>query len=58
MRVRMLTSLAGPDLSLNVGDEHDFEDAEAVRHVEAGHAVPVAPPVERAVKAAPEKRKK
>lgn len=60
MKIRMLVSTAGIDFALNVGDETErFDDAEAIRFIEAGYAVPVAEvAVERAVKAAPEKRKK
>ncbi len=42
MRVRMLTGLSGPAYSLARGDEREFSDAEAIRLVEAGYAVPVA----------------
>lgn len=58
MQVRMLVGLSGPAINLIPGDEHAFEQAEAVRLIEAGFAVPVAPKVERAVKPAPEKRKR
>ena len=58
MRVRALVCISGADHTINVNDEVEMEDAEAIRHINAGHAVPVAPPVERAAKAAPEKRKK
>jgi hypothetical protein len=48
----MLVGLSGSEYSLGPGDEHDFPDAEAIRIVEAGFAVPVAEqPVEKAVKA-------
>lgn len=55
MRLKMLVGLAG-GLNLNPGDEHDFADeAEAIRHIEAGHAVPLAPKkIEKAVKPAPD----
>jgi hypothetical protein len=39
----MLTSMAGPDLSLNVGDVTDRPDAEAARLIAAGYAEAVAP---------------
>jgi hypothetical protein len=59
MKIRMLVSTAGIDFSLNVGDETDsFSDADALRYIEAGYAVPVPAKTERAVKAAPEKRAK
>lgn len=57
MRVKALVCISGAD-TINVNDEVEMEDAEAIRHIEAGHVIPVAPKVERAVKAAPEKRKK
>jgi hypothetical protein len=40
MKVKMLTSMAGPEISLNQGDEADFPDDEAKRLIEAGIAVP------------------
>ena len=36
----MLTGLSGPDVSVAGGDVHDCPDDEAIRHIEAGHAVP------------------
>jgi hypothetical protein len=59
MKIRMLTSMAGADFALNVGDETErFPDKEAARMIEAGYAVPVSDPtMERTTKkAAPEKR--
>lgn len=58
MKIKMLTSMSGPTMQRNRGDEIDVPDAEAKRLVEAGFA---APAIERkgetAVKApAPEKR--
>lgn len=42
MRIKMLVSLAGADFALSPGEETErFPDAEAVRLVEAGFAVPV-----------------
>ena len=58
MRVRILQNITGPEADLRVDDEVEMDDAEAIRHITAGHCVPVAPKVERAAKAAPEKRKK
>ena len=61
MKIKMLTSLCGPEYSLNAGDETDrFTQAEAIRFIEAGFAVPVAEEkIERAVKSpAVEKRAK
>lgn len=43
MKIRMLTSFAGADFSLSVNEETErFSEAEAVRMIEAGYAVPVA----------------
>lgn len=59
MKIRMLTSFAGTDFTVSANEETErFSEAEAVRMIEAGYAVPVAAPkVERAVKMpAPEKR--
>lgn len=51
MKIKMLVSLAGADFALSPGDEYECGEAEAVRHIEAGNAVPVVEPkVERAVK--------
>lgn len=51
MKIKLLVSLAGDDFALSPGDEYECSDAEAIRHIEAGNAVPVAAPkVERAVK--------
>jgi hypothetical protein len=51
MRIRMVVGLSGPATSLSPGDEAEFPQAEALRLVEAGYAVPVAEAkVERAVK--------
>ena len=53
MRVRMMVGLSGPTINLIPGDEADFPQAEALRLVEAGFAVPVVEAkVERAVKPA------
>lgn len=55
----MLTSIAGERFAYHTGDEAEFEDAEAVRLVAAGAAVPVSDEkIERAVKAVPESRKR
>jgi len=42
MKIKMLTGMAGVDYSLSPGDERDFDDAEAIRLIDAGFAVPVA----------------
>lgn len=57
MRVKALVCISGEN-TINVNDEVEMEDAEAIRHINAGHVVPVAPKIERAAKVAPEKRKK
>jgi len=49
MRVRMLAGLVG-GVTLGPGDEAEFADAEAIRLIDAGFAVPIAPKIERAVK--------
>lgn len=59
MKIKMLTSIAGADFTLSVGDETDrFSGDEAQRMLDAGFAVPVSEvKVERAVKSpAVEKR--
>lgn len=51
MKIKMLVSLAGADFSVSPGEQYECSEAEALRHIEAGNAVPVAEPkVERAVK--------
>jgi hypothetical protein len=51
MLVRMVVGLSGPAANLSPGDEAEFPQAEALRLVEAGYAVPVAEArIERAVK--------
>ena len=60
MKLKMLTSMAGPDFALSPDDETErFSDDEAKRMIEAGYAVPVREAaVETAVKVAPEKAEK
>ena len=51
MKVTMLTSIAGPDISLAPGDVHDFPEHEAINFIQAGFAAPfVEEVIERAVK--------
>lgn len=51
MKIKMLVSLAGVDHAYSPGDIYECSDAEAIRHIEAGNAVPVDElKVERAVK--------
>ena len=59
MKLRMQTYIAGSEYALQPGDVTDrFPDAEAIRLIERGYAVPVSEPeTERAVKQpAPETR--
>lgn len=59
MKIRMLTSFAGLDFTVSANEETErFSEAEAVRMIEAGYAVPVAETkAERAISnPAPEKR--
>lgn len=60
MKIRMLASFAGPDFTVDANEETEhFSDAESVRMIAAGFAVPVAEKkIERAVKTVPEKRVK
>lgn len=39
MKLTMIAGLSGPEFNLAPGDEHEFEDAEAGRLIEAGFAV-------------------
>lgn len=57
MRIRMVQSYAGTDFVVGAEEETErFSDAEAIRMIENGTAVPVAPKLERAVKTAKETR--
>jgi hypothetical protein len=58
MMIKMLVGLSGPEYTLDPGDMREFPQAEALRLINAGYAVPVSETkVERAVlPAAPEKR--
>ncbi|NGO63950.1 hypothetical protein G6N76_09715 [Rhizobium daejeonense] len=38
MLLKMTAGLSGPELNLAPGDEHEFDDAEAERLIEAGFA--------------------
>lgn len=40
MKIRMLTSMSGPKISLNRGDAHECDDDEAQRLIDAGAAEP------------------
>lgn len=51
MRIRMLVGLSGLYFTLQPGDERDFPQAEALRLVSAGYAVPCSEaPVETAIR--------
>ena len=58
MKLKMQTYIAGSEYALQPGDVTDrFPDAEAIRLIERGYAVPVDDAPERAVReAAPETR--
>lgn len=59
MKIKMTASFVGPEYSVEAGEETDrFSEAEAIRFIEAGFAIPVAvPKIERAVdKSVKEKR--
>ena len=59
MRIKLLTCYVGADFCVNRNEETErFSDNEAIRMIANGTAVPVAKPIERAVKAPVEKRKK
>lgn len=55
MKVKLTTSLGGTEGTFAPGDTPDLDDAEAIRLIEAGHAVPIdaRPPREQAVKPKP-----
>lgn len=58
MKIKLLVSFAGADFALDAGAETDrFPDAEAIRMIEAGYALPAADvEVERAIKKPRERR--
>jgi hypothetical protein len=60
MKIKMLVGLSGNEYCLSPGDKREFSDAEAIRLIDAGFAVPVVEEaVERAVaQPAPERRTK
>ena len=54
MRIKLLTSIAGPHFSHKPGDVVVWPDpAEAVRLCEAGHAIPIPEPMQTATKLPP-----
>jgi hypothetical protein len=58
MKIKMLVSLAGEDFAVMPGQVVDREDGEAIRLIERGYAVPIVAEPEKAVKRAPETRRK
>lgn len=54
MRLKAIIARTG----INVGDEFERADHIAVKLIQSGEAVPVAPPIERAVKKPVETREK
>ena len=42
MKIKMLASMAGNGFALSPGDDWDADDAEAIRLIEAGFAIPFA----------------
>ena len=59
MKVKLLVSMAGPDVSHNIGDDIDVDDATAKRFTERNVAEPIAskPAKETAERKAPRKSK-
>jgi hypothetical protein len=57
MLLRMLVGLVG-GVTLAPGDEAEFAEAEAMRLIDAGFAVPASAPIERAVRKPVETRKR
>ncbi|MER9170921.1 hypothetical protein NKI12_26920 [Mesorhizobium australicum] len=59
MKIKLLVSLAGAETAFNSGEEHDWENADAIRLIEAGFAVPVSEnKIERAVATPAAERRK
>ena len=56
MRVRMLTAIAGADISASYGEEIDVDDADGNRLVAGGLAEPVTPAKKPAKKKATAKK--
>lgn len=56
MRIKLLAPLE--DVELVSGDEAELADHRAIALIQAGFAVPAPKKLERAVKSAPEKRKR
>ena len=59
IKVKLLVSMAGPDVAHNVGDKIDVDDATAKRFIERNIAEPIASTAakETATKKSPGKRK-
>lgn len=58
MKVKLLTSLSGPDFNYHVDDEVDFENAEAIRLCLAEIASPANPAAKKTLKAYLDKQNK
>jgi hypothetical protein len=59
MKIKLLVSLAGTYQAFNAGDEHDWDNEDAIRLIEAGFAVPSAETkIERAVATPAAERRK
>ncbi|TIN83108.1 hypothetical protein [Mesorhizobium sp.] len=59
MKIKLLVSLAGTYAAFNAGGEHDWDDEDAIRLIEAGFAVPSAETkIERAVATPSAERRK
>jgi hypothetical protein len=58
MKIKMLTSMAGEAFAFKPGDVVDREDAEAIRLIEKGYAVPCVDQPERAIRQPQEVRSK
>lgn len=56
MKVKLLTSRAGPNFSQTAGEEIEVDKAEGVRMIEDGQAVPVTKKRETATRKPREKR--
>ena len=55
MRVRMITTMAGPDVSALAGQEVELDNETAVPLIKGGYAQPVKAPIETAAIEQPEK---
>lgn len=59
MKIKLLVSLSGATAAFNAGDEHDWDNEDAIRLIAAGFAVPVSEiKIERAVATPAAERRK